>query len=76
MAKSFAGGIVFILPCPAQEELEQLAPETLTQLALLLACVVFTAGITGCLILNTYKLDRKRHAEVLSGINRMSTEKA
>ena len=76
MGKVIAGGMLDIVSFPAREEIEQLTPETLTQLAYLLAFVVFTAGIIGFLILNTYKLDRKRHAEVLAGINRMATEKA
>jgi GPH family glycoside/pentoside/hexuronide:cation symporter len=73
LGKVIAGGLLDVVNFPGKENIEQLTPETLSSLAVLLAAVVFTAGVVGFLILNTYKLDRKRHAEVLAGIDRMAT---
>lgn len=74
LGKVIAGVILDVVQFPEKSEIDQLTPEILDNLAYLISLVVFLAGGAGLIILSRYNLDRKRHAEVLAGINRMTTQ--
>lgn len=74
--KAIAGWLTSAVDFPDAENIHLLTPEILFNLTFSLVVITVVIGLAGLLMLSTYNLSRSRHAEVLAGIRKLTTESA
>jgi len=74
--KAIAGWLTSAVDFPDSENIHLLTPEILFNLTFALVVITVVIGLAGLLMLSTYNLSRSRHAEVLAGIRKLTTESA
>ncbi len=72
--KLIAGWLTDAVNFPSTEDIAELTPAILFNLAFWLTLITTIIGLAGFAMLRTYHLPRTRHAEVLEGIRRLSTQ--
>jgi GPH family glycoside/pentoside/hexuronide:cation symporter len=72
--KLIAGWLTDAVGFPSTENIDQLTPEILFNLALWVTAITAVIGLAGFAILQTYNLSRARHREILEGIRRLSAQ--
>jgi Na+/melibiose symporter-like transporter len=76
LGKVISGTFLEITNFPAKDKMDTLTFETMSQLVYLLSGYIFIFGVIGFFVLNTYKLTRVRHEEILSGLQKLKAQNA
>jgi Na+/melibiose symporter-like transporter len=74
--KLIAGWLTDAVGFPSIENMDLLTDDILARLVFWLVVVTILIGIGGFLMLRTYSLTRERHAEVLEGIRKLTSQSA
>ena len=72
--KLIAGWLTDAIGFPSTDNIADLTPGILFNLALWLTIITITIGLAGFAMLQTYHLTRARHREILEGIRRLSMQ--
>jgi Na+/melibiose symporter-like transporter len=76
LGKVISGTFLEITNFPSKDKMDTLTFETMSHLVYLLSGYIFIFGVIGFFVLNTYKLTRVRHEEILSGLQKMKARNA
>jgi Na+/melibiose symporter-like transporter len=76
LGKVISGTFLEMSNFPAKDKIDTLTFETLSHLVYLLSAYTFVFLVIGFFVLNTYRLSRARHEEILIGLEQLKAERA
>jgi Na+/melibiose symporter-like transporter len=71
LGKLLSGSFLELSDFPSRDRMSELTPEIMANLVYLLSAYIFIFAVIGFLVLNTYRLTRERHEEILRGLAAM-----
>jgi Na+/melibiose symporter-like transporter len=76
LGKVISGSFLELSHFPSKDRMDLLTPEIMAKLVYMLSGYIFLFAVIGFIVLNTYRLTRARHDEILRGLEEMKAKQA